>query len=50
VLLGLLPGCELFGAVPLLGLVLLGVEPLLGRRAAGQGRPIRGRTGLGRHV
>jgi hypothetical protein len=30
VLLGVLPGCELFGVVPLLGLVVLGVEPLLG--------------------
>ena len=29
-LLELLPGCGLFGVVPLLGPVLLGVEPLLG--------------------
>jgi hypothetical protein len=29
-LLGVLPGWELFGVLPLLGLVLLGVEPLAG--------------------
>jgi hypothetical protein len=30
VLLGVFPGCELFGVVPLPGLELLGVDPLLG--------------------
>ena len=42
--LGLSPGCELFGVVPLLGRVLLGVEPLLGAFGVALGFKLPGAT------